>query len=88
MVYVIGIPLLLFGGLHKGAPLQLAKPVFKARYGFLYLRYERECALVRVRIRVRVRMSPMRLEPPATYPTNITRPLTPAAQTGGSRSSP
>ena len=42
-VYVIGIPVLLFGGLHKGAPLQLAKPVFKARYGFLYLRYERAC---------------------------------------------
>jgi hypothetical protein len=43
LVYVIGIPLLLFGGLHKGAPLQLGKPVFQARYGFLYLRYERAC---------------------------------------------
>jgi hypothetical protein len=40
LVYVIGIPLLLFGGLLKGAPVQLNKVVFKARYGFLYLRYE------------------------------------------------
>ena len=41
VVYIVGIPTLLFGGLHRGAPAQFSTPVFKARYGFLFLRYER-----------------------------------------------
>ena len=49
LVYVIGIPVLLFGGLHKGAGQLSLKGaqlhVFRARYGFLYLRYERACEL-------------------------------------------
>ena len=41
VVYIVGIPTLLFGGLHRGAPAQFSTPIFKARYGFLFLRYER-----------------------------------------------